>query len=279
MSEHQPKIFYPVPTPDRVADLAAEHFSQYSEKVEQGFTKVLLVPFGAPIEHLLQAYAKVAFEYSKDHRLIRGNERYEPRDAMSGSKLGAAWRPVLETLREAAHPKVAEHNDGVSYSANHYYPESYTEAGSESGAFKSDLTASSRLPGWQLLLVEDLPQLPGRGQGETIGGRQQFEATSEVDCDGYFQRLRERAAYRHEVPFTPETWLAYGLTHYVEAGKLIDSDAGGGATPTLLLGALPSRGWQLPGTVKSPWVAHNARISLPHRSQWAPGLRTAVRVA
>ena len=61
---------YPVPTQEEIAVLMAENRELIEKKKEQGFTKLLLVPFGMKLEYLIHAYQDVITRHKETNKLF-----------------------------------------------------------------------------------------------------------------------------------------------------------------------------------------------------------------
>ncbi|MFH1170212.1 MAG: hypothetical protein V1704_01490 [Candidatus Vogelbacteria bacterium] len=104
-----------------------------------------------------------------------------------------------------------------------------------SGKTKAEILAENENAGWSLLLIEDNPNIPRAGQGETVGGRKRMEAGRTpaeclVDLDPAKSGL------------TPEDWLAQAITYLEETNQVIDDYDGNGSTNYNLGGWFPASG-------------------------------------
>jgi hypothetical protein len=101
-----------------------------------------------------------------------------------------------------------------------------------SGGYKKDDIPDSSLsfPGWEVLLIEDMADVPKRGEGRLEGGETVAEYLS------YFEQNKE------ETSLTPEAYLWMATCKLKEEGIVLDHD-----TYSYLLGALFHKSGMVPG--------------------------------
>lgn len=245
-----------IPSIDHVLQAFHENQDVLGPKMEQGFRRLLIVPGGMKIEDIAARYVDALRAHHADGRLLATKD--DPSD--SDKKLD------LDT-REPIWVWGGYHGADVSGNLV-YYPLEFSS--NHQGKTKRELLASQGT-GWRVLLVEDLPNLPGEGTGETIGGRTQLEANRSPR--DYLQTLTD--LYAHEVGFTPEDWLTYALTHLEETDQVVDDWQGEGK-----LAYLPGAYFRSGGLV--PYASWTRGLQEAYLLSGDPGYRSGyngVRVA
>ena len=222
---------YVTPTPTEVEQQVAERAEVLERKHAEGFTKLLVVPFGMPLERLTTAYGESIKEAHAQGKLLDVN----------GEPLELDTNEPVWTWDEMKGVDV----DGRLV----YQPKEFTD--SHDGLTKTELLQAERVtPGWQVVLVEDLGNLPKEGEGKTIDDRPQLITGRSPEDD--LSELQTNSIYDEEVGLTPEAYFMLALTKLREDGRIPDTDTG-----TNLLGA-----W-LPGQREVPYA------------YWYRGLRQA----
>ena len=245
---------YVTPTPTEVERQVAERAEVLERKFEAGFTRLLLVPFGMPLERLTAAYGEAIKKAHSQGKLLDVN----------GEPLELDTDEPVWTWDEMKGVDV----DGRLV----YSPKEFTDD-SHGGMTKAELLQAEQVtPGWQVVLVEDLGNLPKEGEGKTIDDRPQLVTGRSPEDD--LRELQSNPIYDEEVGLTPEAYFMLALTKLREDGRVPDTDTG-----TNLLGA-----W-LPGQRKVPCARwrrgrRRARLRAGRPDDEAPdwGVRAAVRV-
>lgn len=192
--------FHLVPTlPEIRAALARQ--PHLKEKVAQGFTRLLLVPFGMPLDDLRDKYKETLLTVDQAGGLKDSQGNAVPLDRSN----------PLYTWDQYNNADVtgALLYDTQEFSQNHQ------------GKKKADLLSSSP-SGFQVLLVEDIAELPREGQGATIGSRPQLECNR--TSKDYLHTLQTNPIYRYETGFNPEAYIALAITRLRENGTVLDKD-------------------------------------------------------
>lgn len=225
-------------------------------KIGQGFTNVELVPFGLSPEALSKPLGKAILHY---HRL--GKLRSTDRTTLAVNESEPVWLWNGYSGAGAG--------GDVVYFPTHFHK---TDHG---GKTKKEILESSKFPGWQMLLTENLSNIPRKGEGKTIGGRAQIEANR---TPNEYHALLQSQAYDLETGGTPESWQARVMTHLAQTdGEFIDDYQSGSACNL-------SAAWFLSsGDVASAFWARGFRKALVGRSDLGrrepdAGARFEVRV-
>ncbi|MEI6478164.1 MAG: hypothetical protein WCO52_04215 [bacterium] len=254
---------YPVPELGAVEKLFTEARERFQAKIEQGFTKILLVPFGLSLDRLSQRFGETVLRHHQAGTLLATKKTpSDPDQPLELDENQPLWR-------------WDQYNNADVSGVLTYDPEAFT---ANQGQTKTTLlSGESPLPGWRVVLVENLPNLPATGAGETINGRQQLEANKTPN--EYLHLIKTEPAYTGESGLNPEEWLTYALSHLEETNQVIDDYQGNGKI-SYLLGAYFSAAEGVPAAV---WDRAGRRAYLdrfePDYRYPSVGARSAVRVA
>ena len=132
--------------------------------------------------------------------------------------------------------------------------------------------------GFNLLLIEDLPNIPRQGKGKEINGRKQLEAGEK--SSQYLEMLKTNPQYRGEIGMTPEEQIMHAIKHLEQTNQVIDDWKGRGSL-SYQLGAYFTADDLIPYAV---WHRDGRQACL---LKWSPGAsadssffgaRTAVRI-
>jgi len=236
---------YPLPTLSEVNRRMMEKRAVLQEKIPQGFTKLLLVPFGLNVQQCVEAYKKVILKHHQEGKLFA--TKREPSDPDEPLALDTN-EPVWKW-------------DKITQAALVYYPETYDpNPATHKGKTKEQLLSQGH--GFHILLSEELPNIPRKDNGITRGGRPQL--TTEIDptkSDAYttqMKRIIERqqttpspqeylkffqantGAYQHEQVFTIEDQLLLAITHLEQTNQVMDDWQGKGSASYQLGSYLPT---------------------------------------
>ena len=275
---------YPIPSYDAIVQRLFEQKELFEMKADQGFKKLVLVPFGASFHTTVDQYKSVYKDYKKmvpsfalDGRMpcwlmeeFVSDEPFVDNLEYSLGTLGADGEINLkgkrkqEILREAT-----EHHDALG--------------------------------GWRVLLVQGAREnkpgfrsIPRTGQGITDGTilpRTEIEAGNNV-LDFFANKVDTASAphpeYAGENGMAPEDWLVVSMQHLLETGKPLDDYRSGTDSIAVLTdAAFPSLNSQsseevVPGVPVAYWDRDVSRTDLsatyPARGENNYGIRTAVRV-
>ena len=170
------------------------------QKAEQGFTKLLIVPFALPLAILIERYKQTLLRVNQESGL----------KATDGSALELNLEDPLyvwDKLIQADNPQTPQ-DQQIEYGVTNYDGPTKEARG---GRHKSELLQEDPGNGWHFLLTEDIADLPAEGQGKTISGRQQLEANKSPK--EYLNLLQTKEQHQGESGLTPEAaltdWQAY----------------------------------------------------------------------
>ncbi len=176
-------------------------------KVEQGFVRMRPVPVGLSPASFREPISDALRFYTQQKKLRSTN-----RTAL-----------VLDT---ATPVWMWDEYEGADTDGRLVYgPMRFAE--DHGGKTKQQMLAESPFPGWQVLLLEELRDIPRQGKGQTIAGRPQIEAGR---SPRQYLELLQTTPYAHEQGLTPEVWQAHFLGHLTETdGEVLDDYTSGSA--------------------------------------------------
>ena len=204
----------PMPTFEQIHDALHANPEVYARKIEQGFTKLLIVPFGARITTLLDAYQQ---------------------DVTIASEGGALLDSDGTPIDEEAMPAVTE-DPALYVNADTHKRVCYSPEGIPNRArTKEEEIVNQAVSGWQVLLVEDV-SAPGLENADIRNKVAFFEdgfgpLVMMQARDGVSDAALGRGDLEHEVGLTLESYLALAHQYLCEERKLLDL-----RSTTLLLG-------------------------------------------
>jgi len=184
---------YPLPTLDSILERLRENSEQLDKKASQGFTKLLVVPFGLDLQTLIEKYKQVLLKHHNNNTLLDSD----------GKPLELDTNQPVWTW------------DGYQNEPLVYFPQSFDQNNHQG-------TPKDQLEPWQILLVEDMIDLPKQGEGKTLNTRKQLEANQTPNS--YLEQILKE----QEQGLTPESWLLLAITYLEEQNKQIDDYAGQG---------------------------------------------------
>lgn len=275
---------YPLPSYQEVSKRMVEKKEVLGTKVDQGFVKLLLVPFGMPLDKLVGIYKAALQKHFDENKLYYTKK--DPHDAEEPleriTQLHATEGPLW----------VWDQYNGADVNGKLvYYPKEFS---AQHGAkTKTELLADGQ-HGITLRFLEDMPNIPCQGHGKTVGksGHERAQLdTAGTSITGYIESghtipspreylkaLQTEKQYQNEQGMTPEEQIMYALTYLEETNQVIDDYQGKGSISYQLGAYFPSSA-RVPG---SYWVRGNRRAylrgSVPGRRRDRYGARSAVGV-
>ena len=209
----------PIPKYEEIlAEITAENLELLQEKAEQGFNRLLLVPLGLPLNILTERYQRELLKHHREGTLLD----------TSGNKLDLDPDDPFYVWHEGY--------DNADINGNLvYFPQQFTQE-NHGGQTKDQLL--KRGDAWQILLLEDLPDLPAKGGGTEKSGRKQLEASQ--SSEQYLKKMQEEPPYQGEQGLTPEAWLTYAISQLHQKNIQIDDydeSRGGKGKASFLIGS------------------------------------------
>ena len=220
---------YPLPSYEAVVERIKENKEMLEAKIEQGFTRLLMVPIAMSLDKLTDKYKESVLKHHKAKKLF-------------ASKLNPSDPDLPLELNEKEPIWVWDKYRNADISGELvYYPQEFSK--NHQGKTKQELitnTKDTSTPGWQVLLIEDLPNIPREKKGKTIGTRPQLEANKTPN--EYLKTIQTENAYQNESGLTPEDWLILATSHLEETNQVIDDYQGNGSISYQIGGYFPSSG-------------------------------------
>ena len=249
---------YPVPTLEQIASRLFERRETLKTKHDQGFTKLLLVPFGMSLDALQETIKQFFIKYKKSHSFD------------------------LDTsmpLFTSGDYQGADTGDSPNL---FYYPQSFDEKGHQ-GKTKMEILREQEdnqdsFPGWTVHLFQPsnsdsqdteapmgFAHIPRQGKGTSQGDlvpRPSLEASKTPN--EYLSILQsdqgdKDSPYRGETGMTPEDWITAFMIHLSETGKPLDDYLNGIESASNLTGAFFLFSYLVP---RARWSRGSRRIHL-----------------
>ncbi|KKU31205.1 MAG: hypothetical protein UX45_C0029G0014 [Candidatus Uhrbacteria bacterium GW2011_GWF2_46_218] len=204
---------YPIPTLEQIASRLFEHRETLETKRDQGFTKLLLVPFGMSLRDLIGTFSFFASLYSEAHPDFK-LDRYKV------IKLYGVWN--TDHFQLSYFPKLEEKHRG--YFKREILDDSFQDLSSFLGwrvhLFQPSNPSDSYSPGFA--------HIPRQGKGIPQGDlvfRPPLEAGKSLnEYLSILQKARgdKDSPYHGETGLTPEDWIMAFMIHLSETGKPLD---------------------------------------------------------
>jgi len=252
---------YPIPTLEQIASRLFERREELSTKHDQGFTKLLLVPFGMSFNTLWKTFKQFLLSYKQNNPtfVLDTNEPLSTWSEYQGADIGDS-------------PKLV------------YHPHSFTQDG-HGGKTKMEIlkkqaeglwtpafagvaeVGATGTPGWTIHLLQPLnldtqdtetpmgfAPIPREGQGTPQGDltpRPPLETGR--SSKEYLSTLQEaqddpHSPYSHESGMTPEDWIMAFMTHLSQTGKPMDNWQNNTESISHLIGAFFPSSVNVPGS-------------------------------
>jgi len=271
---------YPIPTLEQIAERLYEQREKLETKRDQGFTKLLLVPFGMSLDALREILKQFLLSYKQTHPtfdLDTNDPLYTWEEGYKGADIGNSPKMFY-------YPKF--------FDPDHHEGQTKTQVLEEQG-----VTPSS-FPGWKVHLFQPsdptnqeskgFALIPREGQGTTHGEetpRPSLEAgKSPNDYLSILQKAQEDpySPYYNESGLTPEDWILAFITHLEETGQPLDDYRSDKESITYLTGAFFLSINSSAFVPCAYWFRGNQRASLygyvPRDRDGSVGVRSSVIV-
>jgi hypothetical protein len=242
---------YPMPKYEEIlARITREKIELLTKKFEQGFTQLLLVPFGMPLNTIIDRYRRELLKHDSENTLLDTD----------GNRLELDRENPIDIWHEG-------YDNGDISGELIYDPKEFSQY--HQGKTKEELIQAKGA--WQFILTEDLPDLPAKGKGQTIAGRHQLE--SNKSSEQYLQAMQTDPQYQGEKGFSPEAELTLWLTTLHTKNIQIDDWQGQGKACLLTASYFKGSGF-VPYTT---WSSDNRRAFLIKYDSWSFYLDFSVR--
>lgn len=193
---------YPVPEPEEIQARLEANREMLDQKLEQGFTKLLLVPFGLPLSKLTLRFKQLIERKFQEGKLT----------STDGTKLDLDTNQPLYQYEEWTEDKL-------------FYNIQKFDTKDHGGHTKTEILSTPN-QGWQILLIEPDLEIPAKGNGQTKANRKQLEAgLSALDC---LKLTQTDPNYQNETGFTPEAEVTLMLQMLQNDNQVINDYSGKG---------------------------------------------------
>lgn len=254
---------YPVPKPEDIAKMLEANKEMILQKMEQGFTKLVMEPFAHSFDGLSEKYGKTILEHHKNGTLLATKEN--PTDADEQLPLDTN-EPLWRWEDGYNHCDV---EDKIVY-----FPKEFSS--NHGGKTKKEILAENPANGWNIWLLEDMPNIPREGKGKTVGNRAQLEANKTPS--EYLKNFQTKPEYKNESGLTPEADIMYAITQLEETNQVINDYDGKGSVSYQVGAYFPPSG----GVPRSYWSRDCRQAylyrSIPTYRDADCGVRGGVRV-
>jgi len=246
-----------IPTYEEIRDRLRAKQELREKKHEQGFTQLLLVPFGIKLNEMVDKAKELILKKHKE-----GNLKGTNGDDLELDEDEPVWLDAKYQGGDAD-----QSGDLI------YYPEKFDKE-NHGGKTKQEILEET--DGWDVMFIEDLPDLPAEGKGKEIGGRKQLEANQSPNQ--YLEKMQKEEQYEGERGMTPEAELVYFMHYLQRKNKVIDDWRGSGKGNWNLGGYLKSAG----GVCFSRWSRGDRQMRLrwynPVSQVGDCGVRSSARI-
>lgn len=254
---------YPIPVLEEIIKRLEVNKELVKKKIDQGFIKIILVPFACSLEKIAQKYAEAVVNHFKQDSFFATKEKSSDENV----KLGVNEKEPLNLWKEY---KEADKNGQLVYFPKAFDPKTH------GGKTKIELLPNPEFA-WTILLLEDMPNIPREGKGKTTKDRKRLE--TKKSPKEYFQMLQENKNYRGEEGLTLEAELVYAITELEEKNQVINDWQGQGNISCQIdayfpyWDAVPWFGWDRDFMRLDLWKSNIADKPDPHI-----GTRTGIRI-
>lgn len=227
---------YTVPSLEEVRKRLLSRQHELREKIAQGFTQLLLVPIGKPVNDMLDVVGSQLVQVNGEGKL-RSSARTQP----------AVW--VRLSVSNPIQTNVE--NDDINNEII-YYPMQWER--NHHGKTKQQLLEDVKRqgsPGWNILLVEPVSIVPSINEGITKAGRGQIEPGGTIE--DVLMGIYSYEGYKHETGMSLDDWLMLAILKLKTTKEILDVSTNGNIKEVVLPGTM---------LVSTLWVS---------RVQWAPG--------
>jgi len=195
----------PIPDYEEILKRLEAKAELLEKKRKQGFTELLLVPIGTPLSFLIDRTRDLIVKKHKQGKLL----------GTDGQKL---------ELDENQPVYVDDEYQDADIKGNIvYFPQKFDKA-NHGGKTKEELIKETG--GWQIEIIEDMPDLPAEEKGKAVGGRKQLEANQSPEQ--YLKKIQSDKQYEGEALSTPEAQLSYFMQYLQKHDQAIDDWQGKG---------------------------------------------------
>ena len=204
-----------MPSYQEIRELVREKREILEKKAEQGFTKVLIVPFGMKLDDLVEKYKALILKHKAENKLFATKEKESDPD----EPLDLDTNEPVYTWSEY---QGADINGKLVYD-----PKEFSQ--NHGGKTKTEILAATQgkpSPAWRVVVIEGDSDIPRSGKGMLCRGRKRLEANK---TPNEYLAVIGRGQYENESGATPEEWLMQAMATLEEKNQVIDDYRGKGS--------------------------------------------------
>jgi len=252
------------PLPGSIKQVLMAEKEKILKKKEQGFGRLLLVPFGMPLETLVEIYKKVILEHAKAGTI---DAEVDVNDC-------------LDISDEWIDEKQPKGKRGADVTGKCVYYAKKLEQDNHGGLTKQEILEKqkkqkSATAGWRILMMETEKDIPREKAGKIVGKRKQIEAGKSAT---EYLKMLMKPEYAQEQGMSLEDWLMLAILFLEEKQQVIDNWQAGGSFCRLPGSFNFSSGW----LASARWFRGDQRAGLhdgdPEFERDYGGVRFAVEV-
>jgi hypothetical protein len=202
---------YPVPEAEDIAQYLEANKEMIEKKMEQGFTKLILEPFAISLDVLTEKYTQSILRHFKEGTLLATKKNPEDPDVPLDLDVN---QPLW---------KWDGYNNADGEGKLVYDPKEFSQ--NHGGKTKIEILTESG-QGWNIWLLEDMPNIPRENKGEEIGERKQIEANK---TPNEYLKITGTGVYEDESGITPEVDIMCAITQLEETNQVSNDYAGNGS--------------------------------------------------
>jgi hypothetical protein len=241
-------VWYPFPSMSEVHKRFREQQEMLDIKTDQGFEKLLIVPFGMSLNKFRETMKKTLLDHFEGITRDPANMNMMIPDPQKTRLLATkkdATDPDELLVLDTADPLYVwdRYLDADTKGTLVYFPTEFDQdAEIHQGKTKKQLLKDTE-QGFQILLIEANSNIPAKGTSEIIGTKQprkRLEANSTPKA--YLETLQTKPEYANEQGMTPEAWMTQFLLQLEETDQVIDDYQGNGKLNFNLGGWFPASG-------------------------------------
>ena len=240
---------YSIPTLEQITVRLFERRETLKTKYDQGFTKLLLVPFGMSLDALQETFKQFLLSYKQNNPTFDfdTNEPLWIGEGYQGADTGDSPKLVYypQSFTKESHGGKTKMEIFKEQTGRRWTPTSVGVAGGSGVGMAGESGAGT--PGWTIHLLQPsdptdshslgFALIPREGQGTPQGDltpRPPFRErgdrppleTNKTPMEYLsllqFSQEDENSPYHNESGLTPENWIMAFMTHLSETGKLLD---------------------------------------------------------
>jgi len=232
--------FHPFPTIQEVRKRLRGKKELLTHKIEQGFGRLLIVPFGMKLETFTETMKKTILAH-----YVGMPDPRDPKKGIPDPTLTKLWSTNRDGTKTALKLDTTmrldqwdEYLDADTTDSLVYFPQAFDpDPRKHQGKTKKALLKEDA---FHIMMLETNLNIPRATTGKTIEGRKQLEANmTPKQC---LELLQKNPQYQHEQGLTPEAWMTLFLLELEKTDTVIDDLSGNGSANYNLGGYFPVSG-------------------------------------